>query len=262
MTEYKVVLFTREDIVDSPATLVASDDKRKELIRRFSDYTNDLTIHKIAGSNINYAEMKSFYDTAKTGLNTNDIILFIDEKAYSSLPSTDIDYVITHLRSLVINSEIDVFYLANFMGNCNSITNLSSSTDIPQLQFYRDKSPNGSFALATTVGKWNEILVEMEKRNEKYATSSLSLMIDINKFKAGTSWPRVFTPNIKMIDDNVENLYSYPCRYEQDFSKVTPNTESMSFYWFIFGVIIVILGVWYLTKISPRNKVVEIKMKK
>lgn len=257
------MLFTRENITDSPSSLVSSDDKRKELIQRFSDYTNDLTIHKIDGTNITYNEMKSFYDTVKSGLANNDIIIFVDEKAYSSLASAEIDLVITHLRTLIVNSEIDVFYLADFMGNCNKLSTLTAATDddISQLIFYRDLTPNGSFALASTVGKWDEILTEMEKRQEKYATSRLSLMIELEKFKAGTSWPRVFTPNIKMLEDNVDNLYSYPCRYEQDFSKVTPNTESMSFYWFIFGVIVVIIGVWYLTKISPKNKVVEIKLK-
>lgn len=261
MTTYKVVLFTREKL-GTPASLVSLDDKRKTLIERFSDYTNDLSIHQIEGSTMTYDEMKRFYDAKKTGLLNNDIFIFVDEKAYSSLPSSEIELVITHLRTLIVNEEVDVFYLANSMGNCNIVSKTTQATgDISQLIFYKEKSPNSVYAVASTVAKWDTIFNEMKKRPEKYATARLSRLITSEKFTAGTSWPRTFEPNINMVEDNVDTLYSYPCRYEQDFSKVSPNTENMSFYWFIFGVLIVVIGVWYLTKVSPTNRVIDLKIK-
>lgn len=254
---YRIVLYTRATLTGSPSSLVSNSDKRSGLLKRF-DYASKVTIKKIAGDTITLDELKTFYNSVKDSLNDSDLIVFVDEKSFSALDKTEIEAVIAHVRDTLIGGgNVDVFYFANSMDNCQTRTLLASgSGTIDHFDFYESKAPNGFYAVGSTKLKWNTIFEKMDLRDEIKATGKLSGAVLSKELKAGTAYPRIFVPNISMIsDDSVETFFTHPCRIEEEFGRTLPNTEYMASYWFILGLILVIVFVWIMTKFAPRHRV-------
>lgn len=247
---YKIIIFTRDDISLDPSVLVDGNDKRKQLLKRF-DYTTKVLIKKIEGEDISLKEIDSFYTSAKTGLNENDIIVFIDDRSISSIETTEIATILTYIQDVVFLDNTDVFYFANSMDNCQTKTSYTepSSDTIKQLNFYKTRSPNGFFAIGATKSKWNDILDILDSRYEVKMSSRMSGAINDGDLIAGTSYPRIFTPDINRISDGIDIIHTYPCRIEIQYGKPIPDKDEMAFYWFVVGVVIVLLICWLLSKV-------------
>lgn len=247
-----IILIVREVIGVSVQELIDGNDKRKNLIQLFSNfsgYPNNIVMKKIEDRQMTCEEMKSFFDIVKVGKSANDVIYFIDEKASSLLSPSSLNSLNTYIPNLINDNDLDILYLANSMDNCNSIE--STYTSLGNISFYKSKTPKGLYAVASTVSRWNTIFYEMEKRSELKATSRLTTIVELENIKAVTTWPRVFTPNIFMIDmDSIDNFYTYPCKIEKDFSKTQQSNGSQSFFYFILGSFIVILFLWFLMKLN------------
>ena len=150
----------------------------------------------------------------------------------------------------------DIIYLSNFLDNCESniIFNEELDKSISHIKFYKSLAPNGLYCVISTFDKWKTILTKLEFSDGVTLSSQLSSAIIAKKVNAVTTWPRVVVPNIDIISDNIENYYTYPCRFEKVYGRTVPNTEQMSFYWFCLGSLIVIFCTWILIKVAPKNK--------
>lgn len=256
MANYRVIIYTRDLILDSASTLSGNNDKRKGLIDRFT--LGNIYFKQMAGNTPTYLEMKEWYNEviAAESLSSSSLLLYVDEKAISSHTADEIETLLSHIETTNM-SEVDIFYLANFLDNCSSTEGITSSSNvqISHIDFYRSKAPNGMYAVASTVAKWLSIFDLMAGRKEIKAQARLSSLVLKGNLKAGTTWPRLFTVDINRITENVENFYTYPCRYEPEFGRTVPNTEHMAFYWFLLGLILIVITVWVLVKIAPRNKI-------
>lgn len=247
---YKIIIFTRDNINLDPAALVAANDKRTQLLKRF-DYANVVIMKKIEGDDISLKELETFYTSIKTTLASSDLIVFIDDRSISSIETTEMTTIINHVQNVVIPDKTDIFYFANSMDNCQTKTSYTDPTSdtIKQINFYKTKSPNGFFAVGAGKDKWNDILDILDSRNETKISSRISGAINDGDLTAGTSYPRIFTPDINRITDSIDIIHTYPCRIEMQYGKAIPEKDELTFYWFVVGVVIVILICWLLSKV-------------
>jgi hypothetical protein len=251
----KVVVITRENISRNENGSFLSDDKRFILFTFLysivSNTYNNIRVKKINSNQITYDEMKECYDDIKNNLsnNDNDLIYFIDEKSIFTITNDYISSFQSDISSVISGNSIDLMYLASSMDNCNSVEKIYKN-EYPII-YYKSKTPKGLYGVVTTFGKWLHIFNKMKIRNEEYACTRLSLLVNLKEINAGTTWPRVVVPNMFMFEnDNIENLYLNPCRLEEDYSKTYSKKESLSFYWFSLGIILFLLYIWLKDKIT------------
>ena len=95
----------------------------------------------------------------------------------------------------------------------------------------------------------------LDDRKENKIASRLSSLVLEGKVKAGTSWPRIFVPDINKLSNDMDNFYTYPCRIEKNFvNSEKKEIEELSMFWFVFGVIIILFSFMILTKIVSIRK--------
>lgn len=199
-------------------------------------------------------DFEDLFYTYAGDYNDDDLLIILDEKSSSILNSEQNEKLIEACSNLLKSN--DIIYLSNFLDNCESniIINQDVDASISHIKFYKSLAPNGLYCVISTFSKWKKIISDIEFLDGITIASQLSSAVISKKISAVTTWPRVIVPNIDIISDNIENYYTYPCRFEKVYGRTVPNTEQMSFYWFCLGSIIVIFCTWILIKVSPKNK--------
>jgi len=250
--KFKVIIYTRETIVSNAKELVKLNDKRSSLITRFENYENTVSFFKISNRNILLTEMKDAFSQFKTD-DESDLLLFIDDRSTTSLSSEMISRLIEEIY--VALNEVKIFYLANSMDNCESISLIQKlPDDISHIRFIKAKSPNGLYGVCSTFKFWEEIFSEMDKRSEQYATAKLSALIVNGIISAGTSYPRILVPDITKFILPEDNFATYPCAYNMEYGVIQTDSENKSFFWLLLGIILTIFALWIITKITPKNR--------
>ena len=199
---------------------------------------------------ITLEEMKQYYSLMrKKGGDEDDLLYFIDDKATSIIDNEKLEEVNVYIKNLL--QDVDIFYLANFMDNCKVMKPISSfiPDNLKNFRFYHSLSPNGFYATVTTFKKWEQIFEKLETRKEIKISSKLSSLVLENQIKAGTTWPRIFVPNINKLTSDIDNFYTYPCRIERNFvNSEKEETKELSMFWFVLGVSLVFLIFLIMTK--------------
>ncbi len=267
-----IILIVREALSSTPSELVSANDKRKNIIQLFSSisgYPNNITMKKISNNNMTYDEMDTFYTSVCSSLADDDIVYFVDDRSSCDLSSSSFNTLNTSLTTLLTSTSpalaegsegddsvaepIDIMYLAASMDNCNTMSKIYDASP-SNITFYKSKSPKGMFCVVSTKKKFGEILTKMNGKMQDRVMARLTELIIEEEIVAATTWPRVVTPNIFMLETNTDNLYASPCRIEDDYGRVIPDVESVSMYWFLLGTIVMVLGYWYVTKINDKPK--------
>lgn len=251
-----VIIVVREVINATPEELVVDNDKRKNIIELFSsfdDYPENIHLKKIDYNQIEYEDMKTFYNSIVGGLGQNDLIYFIDDRSTSLITSDKLKELNDQLANIINNNGLDIIYLADAMENCNTVELYDK---IDNIEILKAKSPNGLFGVVSTKLRWDNVFSYMKDSPEIKATSRLNTLISNGELKAATVWPRIIVPNIMMIEqDSVDNFYTYPCRIESDFGKTIQNNEGTSFFSFVFGAICIFLIAWFLSKMNEHRSI-------
>lgn len=235
---YKVIIMNREE--------THNNSYISNLLKTFNGL-NDLSFYKIDRYGLSYDNLIAIYDEFSTYYNEDDLLVLIDEKSSTSSTSEQFINILKYAKHN-LNNEIDIFYFANFMDNCQNKKELPKSDDdtISHLKFYESKSPKGVFSIASSFKKWFHIIKILKEYEEIKLSSKLNKAIIDKHLKAATVWPRIFVPNIDTITDNLENYFTYPCRLENIYHEHNPKKQSTSAYWFFLGSIIVLLVYWIL----------------
>lgn len=252
---FTVVLYTRENINHTASELVEANDKRAALIKRFSNYDTTVKIKKIASKNITLTEMKDAHSQYYTEETKDELLLYVDDRSISSLSSSLIENILGQV-SVTLESDVDIFYLANSMDSCTTsyLETTIDDNSISHIKFMKAKSPGGLYAVCSTFEKWKTIFEKMEKKNEKNATGKLTSLVTNEIINGGTTYPRIFEPDPSRFTSDEDNFYTYPCRYETKFGVVNVDNENKAFFWLILGVIIVVFSIWIISKLAPKNR--------
>lgn len=216
-------------------------------------FLDNISEHEIESS-FTVDEFEELYHMYTNTHDDDDLLIILDEKSTSILNKDQMVELLNVCKKLLLDN--DIIYLSNFLDNCESnlILNEEIPDSISHVKFYKALAPNGLYCVISTFKNWSRIIKQVEFYEGVTLSSQLSSAIVSKKVNAVTTWPRVVVPNIDIISDNVENYYTYPCRFEKVYGRTVPNTEQMSFYWFCLGSLIVIFCTWILVKVSPRNK--------
>jgi len=239
-----MIIFTNNELGVSDKTYFLN--KNKKIYLREKDITLE--------------EMKMYWkDMLQEGASKEDLLYFVDDRASSIISGDKLEELDTYLKILL--QEVDVFYLANFMDNCRVIRPISSyiPEDFQHIKFYHSLSPNGFYATVSTFEKWEQIFEKLETRKESKIASRMSNLVQEKEISAGTTWPRIFVPDINKLSNDMDNFYTYPCRIEKNFvNSEKKEIEELSMFWFVLGVSLVFLFFLLITKVFPYRKMMEI----
>lgn len=209
---------------------------------------------------ITLEEMKSYWEMmVSEGVDKKELLYFIDDRASSIISGDKLEELSEYLKVLL--QEVDVFYLANFMDNCRVIRPITSyiPENFQHIKFYHALSPNGFYATVSTFEKWEQIFDKLETRKESKIASKLSNLVQEKEISAGTTWPRIFVPDINKLSNDIDNFYTYPCRIEKNFvNSEKKEVEELSMFWFVLGVSLVFLFFLLITKVISIKKIHEI----
>lgn len=209
---------------------------------------------------ITLEEMKTYWENMlQQGADKEDLLYFVDDRASSIISGNKLEQLGEYLKVLL--QEVDIFYLANFMDNCRVVRPISSyiPEDFQHIKFYHSLSPNGFYATVTTFEKWEQIFNKLETRKESKIASKLSNLVQEKEISAGTTWPRIFVPDINKLSNDMDNFYTYPCRIEKNFVNTEKKeVEELSMFWFVLGVSLILLFFLLTTKVISIRKIREI----
>lgn len=235
-----MLIFTRDDLGVSDKNYFSLNNK-KIFLR-----SNDITLQ----------EMREYHQSfLDSGASKTDLLYFIDDKSTSLMTSEKLEEIENYLK--VLFDDIDVFYLSNFMDNCKVMKPISSyiPEDLKNIRFYHSLAPKGFYATVTSFEKWERIFDMLEERKENKIASKLSSLVTEGKLKAGTSWPRIFVPDINKLNNDMDTFYTYPCQIEKNFvNSEKKEVEELSMFWFVLGVVIIIFSFMILTKVISVRK--------
>jgi hypothetical protein len=235
-----MLIFTNDDLGVSDKNYFSLNNKK--IFLKSKDITLD--------------EMREYHHSfLENGANKDDLLYFIDDRSTSLMTSEKLSEIENYLKLLLDN--VDVFYLSNFMDNCKVMKPISSHIpeDLKNIRFYHSLAPNGFYATVSSFEKWEVIFNMLDDRKENKIASRLSSLVLEGKVKAGTSWPRIFVPDINKLSNDMDNFYTYPCRIEKNFvNSEKKEIEELSMFWFVFGVIIILFSFMILTKIVSIRK--------
>lgn len=184
-----------------------------------------------------------------------ELLYFIDDRATTLMTSEKLSEIEEHLQLLL--NDVDIFYLSNFMDNCKVMKPISSHLpdNLNNIRFYHSMAPNGFYATVTTFEKWEKIFGLLEDRKEQKISSKLSSLVLEGKLKAGTTWPRIFVPDINKLSNDMDNFYTYPCRIEKNFvNSEKKEIEELSMFWFVLGVSLILVCFMVMTKVFSVRK--------
>lgn len=224
----KLILFKRKDSV-------INHDK---LLDKFKLDDNSFYIHEIENDYVNFGDTEiSLNYLEVNNISDNDLIIFLDEKATTSIGKIELYDLLNEISNNL--SYYDIFYLANFMDDCNTIKEIKTLQE--DIKFYESYSPNGFYCVVTNFKNWKKISNIISKKNFTTVSEKLSESVLKNEIKAGTVWPRVFVPNIENFSNKYENFLTYPCKYESVIKNTQEKNQRLSSYWFISGSLIAII---------------------
>jgi len=205
---------------------------------------------------ITLEEMREYHQNfLDSGMDKDQLLYFIDDRSTTVIDSEKLEEIEEYLKGLL--DDIDIFYLSNFMDNCKTMKPISSyiPDNLKNIRFYKSLAPNGFYATVTTFEKWEKIFDMMENRKEIKVSSQLSSLVLEGKLNAGTTWPRIFVPDINKLSNDMDNFYTYPCRIEKNFiNSDNKEVEELSMFWFVLGVSIILVTFMVMTKIFSTRK--------
>ena len=243
---YEIVFLTRDEKMDSPEKFFLFNDK----LTNFPDITNSIKIFKLSNEFLTEVELIKIIEDLNY-LDEKTPVIILDEKVSSSSDKEFFSELINFFQGVF--TEIDLFYLSNFMDSCKFLENLEIKIPekLKNYDFYKSKSPNGITGLVSSFEKWKKIKDLLETENYNFSLNEkLSSLVINEKIKAGSSWPRIFFPDITKISNDLENYYTYPCKTNLNFLKdYSEETENFSLYWFVFGIFSIITVYLVLTKV-------------
>ena len=252
MNTYRMALLTRDGIPEKIESLKKYQDDRIEIVNRFPGFENNTSLKNIKDSNPTLKELKEIRNNLDTG-NEKDLLFILDDRSSTTLSTDQMEILIPFISEILEKS--DIFYLANFMDNCQfrETLNIQVPSELKNIEFYKSLAPNGMYATVTTFEKWDKLFDLMETGKESHATSRLSTLVKNGEIEASTSWPRLFVPNINKLSNNIDNYYTYPCRFEKNFNRQEKEQKEMSLFWFIIGFVATVAVSFTFYKLLPVN---------
>jgi len=210
----------------------------------------------LKSKDITLEEMKEYHQSfLDSGMSKDQLLYFIDDRSTTVIDSDKLEEIEDYMKVLL--NDIDIFYLSNFMDNCKIMKPISTyiPDNLKNIRFYKSLAPNGFYATVTTFEKWGKIFDMLEERKEMKISSRLSSLVLDGKIKAGTTWPRIFVPDINKLSNDMDNFYTYPCRIEKNFiNSDTKEVEELSMFWFVLGVTLILVTFIVMTKIFSTRK--------
>lgn len=194
--------------------------------------------------------------------NNTDIVYILHEDyttGMSTAQLTDLDEYLGDLFASATDN-VDIFYLTNFMDNCMNRTpvatkpSVANQPSITNYSFEFSTAPNGLGCVASTKAKWLQIINLAKQQDEKYLSARITSLVIEEDLVAATSQPLFVFPDISKQTESIDSLYTQYCRIEKNFGRAVPNTENLSFFWFVLGVTIIVIVAWLLSYYSPRNQ--------
>ena len=240
------------------ATIFVNPEIDTSIYRLFNSQT-DTNINVNSKRQISLDDLSIEISNLNT-LDEGDIIYILHPKYVTSITENQLNDLTIYLSS-IIDKEIDIFYLTNFMDNCVNRIPLPSkptSDTIKNFNFSYSVSPNGMACVASTKRGWKKILDLAEDQREDYLSAKLTSLVISEKIIAGTSQPLFIFPDITKNEDAIDSLYTQYCRIEKNFGQPTPNTENIALFWFILGVVIIVFIAWFLSFYTPSNKLINL----
>lgn len=201
-------------------------------------------------------------ETHVTAATAGDIVYVLHEDYVTGMSAAQLEDLQEYLINLFASTtdNVDIFYLTNFMDNCMNRTPVATKPDatdqstIVNYSFEFSTAPNGIGCVASTKEKWLQIIDLAKQQEEKYVSAKLSSLVINEDIVAATSQPLFVFPDISKQTESIDSLYTQYCRIEKNFGRAVPNTENLSFFWFVFGVTIIVVIAWLLSYYSPRNQ--------
>ena len=191
-----------------------------------------------------------------------DIVYVLHEDYITGMNGDQLDDLQEYLVRLFASNtdNVDIFYLTNFMDNCMNRTPVATKptvADEPSITNYSfefSTAPNGLGCVASTKEKWLKIINLAKQQDEKYVSARITSLVINEDLVAATSQPLFVFPDISKQTESIDSLYTQYCRIEKNFGRAVPNTENLSFFWFVFGVTIIVVVAWLLSYYSPKNQ--------
>jgi hypothetical protein len=197
--------------------------------------------------------------SALADASANDIVYILYPKQITGLTDTSYAALTSYLSNIFVTTttdDVDIFYLTVTLDNCLNRTNLTvvpTDASISGRTFSFSVAPNGSDCIATTKTKLTEILELADDQEEKYFSSKLSALVADEKIVAATSQPLFVVTDLNKHIDSIETLKAQTCRIERNFGRAVPNTENLSFFWFVLGVTTMVTIAWGMSYYMPRK---------
>jgi hypothetical protein len=196
--------------------------------------------------------------------NANDIVFLLHPNYATSMSDTQLDDLQDYLHNIFVTNvvdDVDIFYLTNFMDNCLNRVELDVQPidSISNVSVTFSTAPNGIGCVATTKTKWQNIIALAKGQDEKNVSAKLSGLVIGEEIIAATSQPLFVFPDLNKQTDALDALKTQYCRIEKNFGRAVPNTENMSFFWFVLGVSVIVFVAWVLSYYMPKNKVMLMK---
>ncbi len=204
-------------------------------------------------------------ETAVANANANDVVYVLHSNFATSMNDTQFDHLETYLDTIFrtnTTDDVDIFYLTNFMDNCLNRVELDvqpAGASISNVSVTFSTAPNGIGCVATSKTKWQNIIALAKGQDEKNLSAKITSLVIDEKIIAATSQPLFVFPDLTKQTDALDALKTQYCRIEKNFGRAVPNTENLSFFWFILGVSVIVFVAWVLSYYMPKNRVMMVK---
>ena len=233
------------------------------------DDTSDIytTFNDIDRANVKKTENREIsLTTLETEVTTNaqagEVVVVVHGGLTLGATRQQITDLVTYLETAaVFGGDVDIFYLSNYLDNCMNRVGLTTqpTTDISNYYFTYSTAPNGIGCVASTKEKWLAIIAKAKDQNEKYLSARLSSLVISEKIVAATSQPLFVFPDINKHTESIDSLKTQYCRIEKNFGQTIPNTENLSFFWFILGTVMIVFVAWVMSNYAPKNQILLVK---
>jgi len=236
-------------------------DTSSDIYSLFDGQKNGGETVTTAGDDITLDEL----ETAVANAGTNDIVYVLHPNFATSMNTTQFDHLETYLHTIfnvTTTDDIDIFYLTNFMDNCLNRVELSvqpTGDSITNVSVTFSTAPNGIGCVAASKTKWQNIIALAKGQEEKNLSAKISSLVIDEQIIAATSQPLFVFPDLNKQTDALDALKTQYCRIEKNFGRAVPNTENLSFFWFILGVSVIVFVTWILSYYMPKNRVMMVK---
>ena len=245
--------------------IFVNPDTSSDIYTLFNAQADNSTSVTTSDDEISLDELESAIISASA----NDIVYVLHSKFATSMNATQFDDLETYLHQLYNGTtaqkadDIDIFYLTNFMDNCLNRVELShqpgSSTSIKNVSITKSTAPNGIGCIAASKTSFQNIIALAKDQDEKNLSAKISALVISEKIIAATSQPLFVFPDLNKQTDALDALKTQYCRIEKNFGRAVPNTENLSFFWFVLGVSIIVFIAWVLSYYVPKNRVMMVK---